>query len=216
MVVYSPLDAVSRRDSRADWTTSYVHLMLNMGLASEVVYSVANAIPLSLYATTREVAMDFMNSIMSITCTNSATLPTSAPKYVGGSKPVLDLDGHGLLTLLIFNIAYDTGIFPSERQRVELSVIYCSSVIQEDALAKKSRLLSGQAVRKLLRGLLAAVSHPETSKDVLVMAVKLVHHKGEDRKPKVRHRTVSAKIHVADIVTANSGKIGGGKLKEQS
>jgi hypothetical protein len=39
-----------------------------------------------------------------------------------GGKPVIGFDG--LLALLTFNIAYDTGIFRSERQRVELLGIY--------------------------------------------------------------------------------------------
>jgi len=59
----------------------------------------------------------------------------------------------------------------------------------------KSRLLSdmlSQAVRNHRRPkalcyedlLLVAIRHPETGRDVLVMAVKLVHHKGKDRKPR--------------------------------
>jgi hypothetical protein len=32
--------------------------------------------------------------------------------------------------------------------------------------------------------LLVVVQHPDIGKDVLVMAVKLVHHKGENRKPR--------------------------------
>ena len=65
----------------------------------------------------------------------------------------------------------------------------------KEALKKKWRLLEdmlSQAIRKLDRTkalyygdiLLAVVRHPETGKDGLVMAIKLIHHKGEDRKPR--------------------------------
>jgi hypothetical protein len=65
----------------------------------------------------------------------------------------------------------------------------------DEAPDEKFRLLSdilSQAVRNNGRPkalcyedlLLAAVCHPETGRDVLVMAVKLVHHKGKDRKPR--------------------------------
>ena len=37
-------------------------------------------------------------------------------------KPVLGIDD--LMVLLAFNIAYDTGIFPLERQRIQLSEAY--------------------------------------------------------------------------------------------
>lgn len=43
---------------------------------------------------------------------------------------------------------------------------------------------------------LAAVHHPETGRDVLVMAVKLAHHKGKDSKPRPEVSFVS--IHDED------------------
>ena len=155
-----------------------------------------------------------------------------------GGKPVLGADG--MFALLTFNIAFDVGIFPLERRRVnlhglllfmaytggrpaefvnneskppkEVDEIFGPKVIlnrahkddgdsadddgsDDDAPDEESRLLENlllQAVTNRGRPkalcyedvLLSIVRHPETGKDVPVMAVKLVHHKGADRKPK--------------------------------
>ncbi|KAN0075947.1 hypothetical protein V8E54_007217 [Elaphomyces granulatus] len=61
----------------------------------------------------------------------------------------------GLLALLTFNIAYDTGIFPSERQRVELSGREDDD-FGDKAPDEKSRLLSDMVSQTDL--LLAAAS----------------------------------------------------------
>ena len=139
-----------------------------------------------------------------------------------------------LLALLTFNIAYDEGIFSTERHRINLPGIYLflsytgarpaeivdnekkkpkdgsyedlwdegvRSRDEEDsdetgaALDKSSQVLERILTQETEdRGrpkalcyedvILAVVRHPETGEDVLAMAVRLIHHKGADHKPK--------------------------------
>jgi hypothetical protein len=139
-----------------------------------------------------------------------------------------------MFALLTFNVAYDMGIFPLERRRVQLHGILLllaytggrpaefvgneskppkeaeeifgpkailnrarndGDSADDDPPDEKSGILENllsQAVTSRGRPkalcyedvLLSIVRHPETGKDVPVMAVKLVHHKGADRRPK--------------------------------
>ena len=152
------------------------------------------------------------------------------PPNVDG-KPVLGTDD--LLVLQTFNIAYDEGVFPSERHRIQLSGCYLllaftgarpaeivdnekkrpkdgtyedlfgpKSIRTEDSgdesdmpVDDDSRLLEDMLYQQTVaRGrpkalcyediCLSVVRHPQTGMDVLTMAVKFIHHKGADRKPK--------------------------------
>ena len=137
-----------------------------------------------------------------------------------------------LLTLLIFNIAYDSAVVPVEGQRNQLAGCYiflactgarpaeivdnepskpkdgtweelygpkairCNDEDGDDkAPDENARLLENLLCQETLgRGrpkalcyediLLMVVRHPETGKDVHAMAVKFIHHKGADNKPK--------------------------------
>lgn len=139
-----------------------------------------------------------------------------------------------LLALLTFNIAYDTGIFSTERHRINLAGIYLflsytgarpAEIVDNEKKKPKDGSyedLWGERVRSLdeedseetaaaldvdsqvLEGIhtheaeargrpkalcyedvqLMVVRHPETGEDVLAMAVKLLHHKGADKKLK--------------------------------
>ena len=135
--------------------------------------------------------------------------------------------------LQTFNIAYDEGVFPSERHRIQLSGCYLllaftgarpaeivdnekkrpkdgtnedlfgpKSIRTEDSgdesdmpVDDDSRLLEDMLYQETIsRGrpkalcyediCLSVVRHPQTGMDVLTMAVKFIHHKGADRKPK--------------------------------
>ena len=135
--------------------------------------------------------------------------------------------------LQTFNIAYDEGVFPSERHRIQLSGCYLllaftgarpaeivdnekkrpkdgtyedlfgpKSIRTEDSgdesdmpVDDDSRLLEDMLYQQTVaRGrpkalcyediCLSVVRHPQTGIDVLTMAVKFIHHKGADRKPK--------------------------------
>ncbi|KAK6841024.1 hypothetical protein PG987_001884 [Apiospora arundinis] len=150
------------------------------------------------------------------------------PPNIDG-KAVLNSDG--LLALLAFNIAYDTGTFATERQRLNLAGIYQilgytgarpgelvdnetrkpldgsyedlfgpkrsngshdddDQVLDEDSQLLEdilSRETTGRGRPKALCYediRLMVVRHPETGLDVFAMAVKFIHHKGEDNKPK--------------------------------
>ncbi|RYO96655.1 hypothetical protein DL764_007436 [Monosporascus ibericus] len=149
------------------------------------------------------------------------------PPNVNG-KPVAGVDS--LLSLLIFNIAYDTAVFPVETHRVQLAgcylflaytgvrpaeivdnepskpkdgsweELYGPKAIKHDGEDDEAQDENSALLEKLLcqetlgRGrpkalcyediLLMVVRHPDTGKDVLSMAVKFIHHKGADNKPK--------------------------------
>ena len=153
-----------------------------------------------------------------------------APNIDG--KPVVS--AAELRVILIFNIAYDTRVFPCERQRAHLWACYLLLVYTgarpaelvdsekkkpKDGSAKqlfnwKAVMLSNdgdeddelppdevsQKLDNLLlqetegRGrpkalcyediLMMMVRHPETGQTIPAMAIKFVHHKGSDRKPK--------------------------------
>ena len=137
-----------------------------------------------------------------------------------------------LLSLLVFNIAFDTAVFPSEGHRINLAGCYTflaytgarpAEIVDNEPSKPKDgtweELYGRKAIRNydedgdgevqeeqsglledllcqetLGRGrpkalcyediLLMVVRHPETGKDVLTMAVKFIHHKGADNKPK--------------------------------
>jgi len=145
-----------------------------------------------------------------------------------------------MFALLTFNIAFDIGIFPLERRRVnlyelllfiaytgkqpaefvnneskppkEVDEIFRPKAIlnrarkdnsdsadndrsDEDTPNKESRLLENLLLQAVTNHghpkalyyediLLSIVRHPKTSKDMPVIAIKLVHHKGTNRKPK--------------------------------
>lgn len=145
-------------------------------------------------------------------------------------KPVLGTDD--LLVLQTFNIAYDDGVFPSERHRIQLSGCYLllaftgarpgeivdnekkkpkdgswediydrkSAKFEDSDEASKGLDEATQMLEDMLfqeteyRGrpkalcyediFLSIVRHPETGRDIPAMAIKFIHHKGEDRKPK--------------------------------
>ena len=143
-----------------------------------------------------------------------------------GGKQVAD--SGDLLAMLVFNMAYDTGIFPSERYRVQLSGCYlllaytgCRPAEIVDGEKKKpkddsleqifgAKSLLGAVVtldledENVLEQLLSqetvgrgrpkalcyedinvmVVRHPDTGRDVLAMAIKFIHHKGADNRPK--------------------------------
>ncbi|KAK1657061.1 FluG domain-containing protein [Colletotrichum godetiae] len=161
-----------------------------------------------------------------------------APNING--KPVLGADN--LLAILTFNIAYDDGIFPSERQRPQLAGCYqllcytgarpaeivhaerkkpkdgCTDEIfklkgvksinyecgkdvenvdeddqppqDEDSLLLDRLLLQETAGRGRPKALcyedilMMIVRHPVTGRAVPAMAIKFIHHKGADNKPK--------------------------------
>ncbi|KAL4404040.1 FluG domain-containing protein [Colletotrichum abscissum] len=161
-----------------------------------------------------------------------------APNING--KPVLGADN--LLAILTFNIAYDTGIFPSERQRTQLAGCYqllcytgarpaevvhaerkkpkdgstdeifklqgvksldvecgkdAENVDYDDQPSqdKDSLLLDRLLIQETAgRGrpkalcyediLMMIVRHPVTGRAVPAMAVKFIHHKGADNKPR--------------------------------
>lgn len=137
-----------------------------------------------------------------------------------------------MLSLLIFNIAYDTAVFPTEGHRIQLAGCYIflaytgarpAEIVDNEpskpkdgtweelygrkaigngaddggdkAADENSQLLEAMLCQETLgRGrpkalcyedvFLMVVRHPETGKDVLAMAVKFIHHKGADNKPK--------------------------------
>ncbi|KAK2777398.1 FluG domain-containing protein [Colletotrichum kahawae] len=161
-----------------------------------------------------------------------------APNING--KPVLGADN--LLAILTFNIAYDTGIFPSERQRTQLAGCYqllcytgarpaeivhaerkkpkdgCTDEIfklqgvksldlecgkdtenvdyddqppqDKDSLLLDRLLIQETAGRGRPKALcyedilMMIVRHPVTGRAVPAMAVKFIHHKGADNKPR--------------------------------
>ena len=157
------------------------------------------------------------------------------PSNIDG-KPVVGVEG--LLALLIFNIAYDTSVFPNETHRVQqlpgcyLFLAYTgvrpAEIVDNEKRKPKdgsweelygpkaiwdrgdgedddgnddmmedenARLLEELLCQETLgRGrpkalcyediLLMIVRHPDTGKDVPAMAVKFIHHKGADNKPK--------------------------------
>ncbi|KZL63688.1 FluG domain-containing protein [Colletotrichum tofieldiae] len=139
-----------------------------------------------------------------------------APNING--KPVVAADS--LYALLVFNIAYDFGVFRSEGQRIQLAGCYqflcytgarpaelvCSErkTSQEDedfadhdkaAKDDRSLLLDELLLQETVgRGRPKAlcyediqmmiVRHPVTGQAIPAMAVKFIHHKGADRKPK--------------------------------
>jgi len=153
--------------------------------------------------------------------------PNMAGKQVGDS-------GH-LLALQNFNFGYNTGIFPQEDYRMQLSGIYdilaltgcrpaelvdnerkrpqygtweelfaesrfgTSSPVSEDgsdeSLSDSEKQLQNMLVRETTdRGRpkalcyedikLMIIRHPGTGRDIPVMAIKFIHHKGADNKPK--------------------------------
>lgn len=139
-----------------------------------------------------------------------------------------------LRVIVIFNMAYDTTMFPCERQRIQLWACYQFLVYTgarpaelvdgerkkpkdgsiKELFGKKAVMLpqegdeddqvapdaASQKIDGLLlqetegRGrpkalcyediLMMMVRHPETGQTIPAMAVKFVHHKGSDRKPK--------------------------------
>lgn len=140
-----------------------------------------------------------------------------------------------LLVLQTFNIAYDTGVFPLERQRINLSGSYIilastgarpAEVVdneknkpkggswdelwgrqddsRDDDTQRKSANEAFDENSRLLEDILTqetegrgrpkalcyedvslmVVRHPDTGQDVLAMAIKFIHHKGADSKPK--------------------------------
>ena len=145
-------------------------------------------------------------------------------------KPVLGADD--LLVLQAFNVAYDTGVFPTERQRIQLLGLYLGLAYtgarpaelvdnetpqpkdgswehlfssaprnppcddgDDQAPDTESRILEDLLLREASQRdrpkalcyediNLMVVCHPETGLDVFAMAVKFVHHKGADKKPK--------------------------------
>ncbi len=151
------------------------------------------------------------------------------PSNIDG-KPVVGVDG--LLSLLIFNIAYDTSVFPGETHRVQLAGCYLflaytgarpAEIVDNEKSKPKdgswdelygpkairgededdddktedenARLLEELLCQETLgRGrpkalcyediLLMIVRDPDTGEDVPAMAVKFIHHKGADNKPK--------------------------------
>ncbi|GAB1319958.1 hypothetical protein MFIFM68171_10168 [Madurella fahalii] len=125
-----------------------------------------------------------------------------------GGKPVASVDS--LLSLLIFNIAFHTTVFPFEGHRIPLACYYAflaytgarpAEIVNNEPSKPKDgaweELYDRKAIRNetLGRGrpkalcyediLLMVVHHPETGKDILAMAVKFIHHKGADSKPKL-------------------------------
>ncbi|TIC97035.1 hypothetical protein CH35J_007397 [Colletotrichum higginsianum] len=147
-----------------------------------------------------------------------------APNING--KPVLGADN--LQAILTFNIAYDTGIFPSERQRPQLAgcyqllyytgarpaeIVHAERKTPKDGCTDEIFKLKGvksinhecgkdndSLLDRLLlqetagRGrpkalcyediLMMIVRHPVTGRAVPAMAVKFIHHKGADNKPR--------------------------------
>ena len=154
-----------------------------------------------------------------------------APNIDG--KPVLNVDN--LRVILIFNIAYDTTIFPGERHRINLAGCYqilCYTGARPAELVDGERkrpkdgsveeIFGHKAVQasssedgedeappsdedaKLLHDLLTQetvgrgrpkalcyedilmmiVRHPVTGRCIPAMAIKFIHHKGADNKPK--------------------------------
>ncbi|KJZ69366.1 hypothetical protein HIM_11248 [Hirsutella minnesotensis 3608] len=152
------------------------------------------------------------------------------PPNVDG-KPVLGTND--LLVLQTFNIAYDEGVFTSERHRIQLSGCYLllaltgarpaeivdnekrkpkdgswedlygskpiatddPDVDSDTHLDEDSRLLEDMLCEETMRRgrpkalcyediSLSIVRHPETGEDIPTMAIKFIHHKGADRKPK--------------------------------
>jgi hypothetical protein len=152
-----------------------------------------------------------------------------------GGKPVLNVDS--LRVILMYNMAYDTTIFPGERHRIQLAGCYqllCytgarpaelvdgerkepkDGSIQELFGRKAHRAPSGNEDdeddeapppdedAKLLEGLLLQetvgrgrpkalcyedimmfiVRHPVSGRCVPAMAIKFVHHKGADNRPR--------------------------------
>ncbi|KAJ6627794.1 hypothetical protein B0H10DRAFT_2209916 [Mycena sp. CBHHK59/15] len=77
-------------------------------------------------------------------------------------------DSGDLLALLLFNVAYDGRLFPSERRRLDLAACYLILAYTGYRLAE----------------ILVVVRHPETGRDTLTMSIKFAHHKGTDNKPK--------------------------------
>lgn len=145
------------------------------------------------------------------------------------------LGSDDLLVLQTFNIAYDTGIFTLERQRVQLSgsylILACTGArpaevvdneknkprdgsweelwggqasCQDDDTEAKSADAVPDENSRLLEDILTqetegrgrpkalcyedvslmVVRHPVTNQDVHAMAIKFIHHKGSDSKPK--------------------------------
>ncbi|GKU10200.1 unnamed protein product [Fusarium langsethiae] len=127
-------------------------------------------------------------------------------------KPVLNVDN--LRVILTFNIAYDTTIFPGERHRINLAGCYqllcytgappaelvdgerqkpkdgsiqelfghnavqTSSEEQETPADEQSKALCYEDIQMMI------VRHPATGRCMPAMAIKFVHHKGADNKPK--------------------------------
>ncbi|KAK7959755.1 uncharacterized protein PG986_004609 [Apiospora aurea] len=131
------------------------------------------------------------------------------PPNVDG-KPVVNSDG--VFALLVFNIAYDDGIFarvrpgelvdnethkPSDGSWEDLFASKCSTSSNEDNnhAPDEFQLLENILARETTdRGRpkalcyedirLMVVRHPETGQDMFSMAVKFIHHKGMDNNPK--------------------------------
>ncbi|KAK1973913.1 FluG domain-containing protein [Colletotrichum cereale] len=141
-----------------------------------------------------------------------------APNTKG--KPVLAADS--LHAILMFNIAYDAGIFRSEGQRIQLAGCYqllCytgarpaeivdaerqESKTEKDAKHNDSNNVAHDESPSLVTNLLLQetvgrgrpkalcyedihmmiVRHPVTGRATPAMAIKFIHHKGADNKPK--------------------------------
>ncbi|KAH9237194.1 hypothetical protein K456DRAFT_51001 [Colletotrichum gloeosporioides 23] len=135
-------------------------------------------------------------------------------------KPVLAADS--LHAILMFNIAYDVGIFRSEGQRIQLACCYqllcytgarpaeivhaerresmdekdaahndSNSMAQDECSSPLTKLLLQETVgRGRPKALcyedihMMIVRHPATGRAIPAMAIKFIHHKGADNKPK--------------------------------
>ncbi|CAK7221110.1 hypothetical protein SBRCBS47491_004416 [Sporothrix bragantina] len=97
-------------------------------------------------------------------------------------------DSGDMLVLQTFNIAYNTSISPLERHRVQLSGCYlflaCTGARPAEIVDNEKSISKDGSYQELWGLQAIVVRHPETGKDVLAMAVKLIHHKGADGKPK--------------------------------
>ncbi|KAH7201205.1 hypothetical protein DER44DRAFT_841713 [Fusarium oxysporum] len=114
------------------------------------------------------------------------------PPNIDG-KPVLNFDN--LQVILTFNIAYDITTFPGERHRINLAGCYGRCEEQEAPADEQSKVLNGLLCQETVgRGRPKAlcyediqmmiVRHPATGRCMPAMAIKFVHHKGADNKPK--------------------------------
>ncbi|KAN0072770.1 Protein of unknown function (DUF3435) domain containing protein [Elaphomyces granulatus] len=148
---------------------------------------------------------------------------TLVPRY--GLSPPKDGkdvgDSGDLSALQTFNIAYNTGIFPRGRHRLQLSACYLILACTGARPAEVVDNEKGSSSRMALCYediLLMVVRHPQTGEDVLAMSITFIHHKGADNKlkPTIFFFTTTRKLIFCLITIIVSLAVCDGAFQAQS